>query len=108
MRKLLTDQIRSAERTNLVQSKNFREALEDAMTRYTNKAITTAEMIARLMDLAKWVREVQNRGQELGLGTEETAFYDAIAENESARLPARLVRGRNATCTETGGTLDSE
>jgi len=85
LRKLLTDQIRSTERTNLVQSKKFREALEDAMVRYTSKAITTAEMIARLLDLAKWVREVQNRGRELGLSTEETAFYDAIAENESAR-----------------------
>jgi type I restriction enzyme, R subunit len=31
------------------------------------------------------VREVQNRSQELGLNAEETAFYDAIAENESAR-----------------------
>jgi type I restriction enzyme R subunit len=85
LRKLLTDQIRISERTNLVQSKKFREALEDAMVRYTNKAITTAEMITRLLDLAKWVREVQNRGQELGLSLEETAFYDAIAENESAR-----------------------
>ncbi len=85
LRKLLTDQIRSIERTNLVQSKKFREALEDAMVSYTNKAITTAEMIARLLDLAKWVREVQNRGQELGLSAEEAAFYDAIAENESAR-----------------------
>lgn len=85
LRKLLTDQIRSTERTNLVQSKKFREALEDAMVRYTNKAITTAEMITRLLDLAKWVREVENHGRELGLSTEEAAFYDAIAENESAR-----------------------
>jgi type I restriction enzyme, R subunit len=85
LRKLLTDQIRSTERINLVQSKKFREALEDAMLRYTNKAITTAEMITRLLDLAKWVREVQDRGRDLGLSTEETAFYDAIAENESAR-----------------------
>lgn len=85
LRTLLTDQIRSTERTNLVQSKKFREALEDAMLRYTNKAITTAEMITRLLELAKWVREVQTRGQELGLSPEETAFYDAITENESAR-----------------------
>ncbi|MFZ4618225.1 MAG: type I restriction endonuclease subunit R, partial [Rectinemataceae bacterium] len=85
LRKLLADQIRSSERTNLVMSKKFREALEDALLRYTNKAITTAEMITRLLDLAKWVREVRKRGQELGLSTEETAFYDAIAENESAR-----------------------
>jgi type I restriction enzyme R subunit len=39
--------------SNLVQSKKFREALEEAMLRYTNKAITTAEMIARLLDLAQ-------------------------------------------------------
>ncbi len=68
-----------------MQSKKFREALEEAMVRYTNKAITTAEMITRLLDLAKWVREVQNHGRKLGLSTDEAAFYDAIAENESAR-----------------------
>ncbi|TVQ84033.1 MAG: DUF3387 domain-containing protein [Chromatiaceae bacterium] len=85
LRKLLNDQIRITERTNLVQSKRFREALEDAMLRYTNKAISTAEMIARLIDLAKHLREAQKHGEELGLSREETAFYDALADNESAR-----------------------
>ena len=85
LRKLLGDQIRATERSNLVQSKKFREALEDAMLRYTNKAITTAEMIARLIDLAKSLREAQKHGEELGLSAEETAFYDALADNESAR-----------------------
>ncbi|HET7931958.1 MAG TPA: type I restriction endonuclease subunit R [Rhodanobacteraceae bacterium] len=85
LRKLLGDQIRVTERSNLVQSKKFREALEDAMLRYTNKAISTAEMIARLIDLAKSLREAQQHGQELGLSGEETAFYDALADNESAR-----------------------
>lgn len=85
LRKLLNDQIRITERTNLVQSKKFREALEDAMLRYTNKAITTAEMITRLIDLAKHLRNVQKHGEELGLSSEETAFYDALAENDSAK-----------------------
>ena len=85
LRKLLTDQIRVTERTNIVQSKKFRVALEDAMLRYTNKAITTAEMIARLLDLARELREAQRHGEELGLTIEETAFYDALADNESAR-----------------------
>ncbi len=84
LRKLLNDQIRSVERTNIVQSKKFREALEDALLRYTNKAITTAEMIVRLLDLAKWVREAQKHGEELGLSSQETAFYDALSENGSA------------------------
>ncbi|CAJ8398269.1 type I restriction component of type I restriction-modification system [Burkholderia pseudomallei] len=85
LRKLLTDQIRVTERTNIVQSKKFREALEDAMLRYTNKAITTAEMISRLLDLAKFMREAQRHGEELGMTSEEVAFYDALAENGSAK-----------------------
>lgn len=85
LRKLLNDQIRITERKNLVQSRKFREALEQAMLRYTNKQITTAEMISQLLELAKWVREVQKHGQDLGLSGEETAFYDALAENGSAK-----------------------
>ncbi len=85
LRKLLNDQIRITERTNIVQSRKFREALEDAMLRYTNKAITTAEMISQLIDLAKSLRDAQRHGEELGLSREETAFYDALAENSSAR-----------------------
>ena len=53
LRKLLNDQIRITERTNIVQSRKFREALEDAMLRYTNKAITTAEMISQLIRLGE-------------------------------------------------------
>jgi type I restriction enzyme R subunit len=85
LRKLLADQIKTSERTNLVQSQKFREALEKAMLGYTNKQITTAEMIAQLLELAKWVREVRQHGQQLGLSSEETAFYDALAENGSAK-----------------------
>ncbi len=85
LRKLLNDQIRITERSNIVQSRKFREALEDAMRRYTNKAITTAEMITHLIDLAKYLRDAQRHGEELGLSIEETAFYDALAENGSAR-----------------------
>ncbi len=85
LRKLLNDQVKVTERKNLVLSRNFREALENAMLRYTNKQISTAEMIKQLLDLAKWVREQQKHGQDLGLNDEETAFYDALAENGSAK-----------------------
>lgn len=61
-------------------SSSLRSAL-----RYTNKAITTAEMIARLIELAKHLRDAQKHGEDLGLSREETAFYDALAENGSAR-----------------------
>jgi len=85
LRKLLTDQIRLSERGNLVQARKFREALEEAMLGYTSKQTNTAQMIAQLLELAKWVREAKRHGEELGLSGEETAFYDALAENGSAR-----------------------
>ena len=85
LRKLLNDQIKISERTNLVQAQKFREALEKAMLGYTNKQISTAQMIAQLLELAKWVREAKRHGDELGLSNEETAFYDALAENRSAK-----------------------
>lgn len=85
LRKLLTDQIKLSERSNLVQAQKFREALEKAMLGYTNKQITTAQMIAQLLELAKWVREAKRHGQDLGLSDEETAFYDALTENGSAK-----------------------
>lgn len=85
LRKLLVDQIKISEQSNLVQARKFREALEKAMLGYTNKQITTAQMIAQLLELAKWVREAKQHGQDLGLSDEEAAFYDALAENGSAK-----------------------
>ena len=84
LRKLLNDQIRITERTNIVQSRKIREAIEDSMLRYRNEAITTAEMISHLISLAKRLRDAQRHGRELGLSDPETAFYDILAENMSA------------------------
>lgn len=85
LRKLLNDQIRSRERVNIVQSRGFREALESVLTRYTNRAITTAQVIDELIGLARVIREAVHRGEKSGLSEEEVAFYDALADNASAR-----------------------
>lgn len=85
LRKLLNDQIRSRERVNIVQSRSFRESLEATLTRYTNRAITTAQVIEELIGLARTIREAARRGEEQGLSEEEVAFYDALADNASAR-----------------------
>lgn len=52
---------------------------------HCDKQITTAQMIATLLDMARWVRDMKNRGHDLGLTTEEISFYDALAENGSAK-----------------------
>ena len=48
-------------------AEQLRQTPTTAMLRYTNKAITIAEMISRLIDLAKDLRDAQHRGEELGL-----------------------------------------
>ena len=85
LKKLLNDDIRSRGRTNVVQSKAFSERLEEAMARYHTNAITTVEVLQQLIDLAKDIRAAQQRGEEQGLTDDEIAFYDALAQNESAR-----------------------
>jgi len=84
LRKLINGEVRSRSRVNVVQTKAFSDRLEDAITRYHTNAITTAQVIQELIDLAKEIRAARMRGEEEGLSEDEIAFYDALAENESA------------------------
>jgi len=51
-------------------------------------------VIEELIQLANDIRAARARGEETGLTDEEIAFYDALAENESARE----VMGEPALC----------
>lgn len=85
LRKLINGDVRSHSQSNVTQSKAFSERLEAAIARYHTNALTTAQVLEELIQLAKDIRAARSRGDELGLSEEEIAFYDALAENESAR-----------------------
>lgn len=85
LRKLLNDEIKARTRTNLVQGKKLEEMLEDALRRYHNKAITSAQVIEELINLGKDIRDSDSEAQEMGLSEFEYAFYTAVANNDSAR-----------------------
>jgi type I restriction enzyme R subunit len=72
------------QRTNVVQGRKYSEMLDEAVNRYTNRSLTTAEIIAELVKLAKQMRDAQKRHEELGLREDEVAFYDAVVQNDSA------------------------
>lgn len=86
LRRLLNDEIRTVRRTNIVQARKFSEQLEEAINRYTNRSLTTAEIIAQLVKLAKEMRDDKKRHEALGLREDEVAFYDAIVQNDAAVL----------------------
>jgi type I restriction enzyme R subunit len=85
LRKLLNDEIKARAKKNLVQSRSLMEMLEDAIRRYHNKAISSAEVIDELIDLAREIEEMDDEAAGMGLSEYEYAFYSAVANNESAR-----------------------
>ncbi len=84
LRKLINGGLRSRSQINVVQTRAFSQRLEEAIARYHSNAITTAEVLQELIRLARDIRAAHQRGAEEGLSDEEVAFYDALAENESA------------------------
>jgi type I restriction enzyme R subunit len=84
LKKLLNDEIRSRSKTNVVETKRFSERLEQAIARYHTNAISTVEVLQQLIEIAKDVRAARQRGESEELSQDEIAFYDALAENESA------------------------
>ena len=85
LKKLLKDEIRTRSNKNVVQSRNFSEMLESTIQKYQGRLIETAQVIEELIKLAKEIRLANERGQELGLNEDECAFYDALADNKSAK-----------------------
>jgi type I restriction enzyme, R subunit len=84
LQKLLNDEIKSRSRTNVILEKKFSDRLLDALNRYRSRAIESAQVIEELIQMAKEFREAAKRGENLGLNESELAFYDALADNESA------------------------
>lgn len=86
LKKLIDDRIKSFMRKNFVKAKSFADMLEETLVRYQNRTIEAAQVITDLIKLAKEIRGEVERGKETGLSEDEIAFYDALADNESAKL----------------------
>jgi len=85
LKKLINDEIKTRMRKNVVQARSFAEMLEQAVRKYQNRALEAAQVIDELIRIAKEMRLAESRGQEMGLSDDEVAFYDALAENDSAK-----------------------
>jgi type I restriction enzyme, R subunit len=84
LEKLLRDEIKARARNNVVQEKKYGDRLLETLRKYHNRAIETAQVIEELIQMAKEFQAVLEREAALGLSPDEIAFYDALANNESA------------------------
>ena len=85
LEKLLKDRIRKYERTNIVQSQKFSEMLNMALSNYLKGMLTNEEVIEELLKMAADIKRTEDEGNDLGLNTEEKAFYDALSSPEGIR-----------------------
>ena len=82
--RLLKGEVKSRTKTNIIQSQKYSELLTNALLKYRNRSIETAQVIEELIQMAKDFKKEMGRGSKLGLNDDELAFYDALAHNESA------------------------
>ena len=90
--KLLKGEIKSRSRRNVVEARSFEKMLEEAVRRYQNRAVETAQVIEELIALAKDMRARDARGEAAALSEDELAFYDAL---DVERFRRRRPRRRN-------------
>jgi type I restriction enzyme R subunit len=58
--------------------------LNETINKYRNRAIETRQVIKELIKLAKEMNKAQEEENELGLNSDEVAFYDALGVNDAA------------------------
>ncbi len=84
LEKLLKDNIKSRLKNNVVKEEEYIERLKATLTKYHNRAIQTSQVIEELITMAKDFAEDIKRHENLGLSSDEIAFYDALAKDEEA------------------------
>ncbi|WP_166026339.1 type I restriction endonuclease subunit R [Streptomyces chilikensis] len=87
LRRLIERKMREVTRHNVVRRTTFSERLQDLMVRYMRQQLTSAELIAKLVEMAKEVVDDARRGEKFDppLDWRELAFYDAVADHGTAR-----------------------
>ena len=81
---LLKERIRQ-QKTNITQSDLFSDMLSRSLSNYLKGLLTNEEVIQELLKMAQQMKHAEDEGNDLGLTSEEKAFYDALSTPEGVR-----------------------
>lgn len=93
LRKIINDEIKIKILKNVVKYRNLKELLEKSIKSYHNRNLTSAEIIQKLIEMARDIKSDDNRCSQLGLTPEECAFYDTIREGHETIMSDDELRG---------------
>ncbi|MBA2573007.1 MAG: type I restriction endonuclease subunit R [Gemmatimonadetes bacterium] len=92
LERLMRDELQRRQGRNLARAKSFRERLEATLQKYHSRLIDAAAVVQTMLDIRREIEEDTRRAQMLGLGQDELAFYDTIAENHEAVYDQQFLR----------------
>ncbi len=87
LEKLLLDELHRQQRQNVMQTRSFKQMLDDAITKYNNGTISAADVVQVMVEIRQTQQENARRMSELGLSDEELAFYDVITLGAPQGIP---------------------
>jgi type I restriction enzyme R subunit len=82
---LIAEQVRIYNRTDTVQAEKFSERMKKLMNAYRNGQLSNADVIDELRKMAADISLAHKEGDELGLSSEELAFYHAITKPDAVK-----------------------
>lgn len=85
LKKLLAEKVKAYQRTNLIQAEKFSDLLNKSLSNYLKGLLTNEEVIQELLKLAAEIAESETKGADLGLTSEEKAFYDALTKPKAVQ-----------------------
>ena len=85
LQRLLREEVQTRFKTNVVKQQRFSELLQASLNKYANRSIEAAQVIEELIAMARDFRQEAEKVEAMGLSDAEVAFYDALANNQSAQ-----------------------
>lgn len=85
LKRLIKEQVKSYQKTSVVKAQKFSEMLQGAVNSYLNGMLSNAEVIEELLAMAREMMEERSEAEQLGLDTEELAFYDALTKPRAVK-----------------------
>lgn len=86
LKRILNNEIKVRQRTNIAQSKIFSDMMNDLLKRYTNNQLDASQVIQELCEIAHNLHVEDNTAKDLWLTPEEYAFYTVLSQNESTKF----------------------
>lgn len=85
LKRLIKEQVKNYQKTSVVKAQKFSEMLQKSVNGYLNGMLTNAEVIEELLKMAKEMMAERKEEHDLGLTTEELAFYDALTKPRAVK-----------------------